>query len=126
MKRIAFSCEDKNGLNSEMSMHFGRCPFFTLIDVEEGKMTNAQVVANPAFENHVPGAVPEFIRGQKVNVMIAGGMGPKAVNMFNSFGLEVATGVGGKIEKVLEAYLEGKVQGTVPCKHDHGDSCGGH
>ena len=58
MKRIAFSCEDKNGLNSEMSMHFGRCPFFTLIDVEEGKMTNAQVVANPAFENHVPGAVP--------------------------------------------------------------------
>jgi len=126
MKRIAFSCEDKNGLNSEMSMHFGRCPFFTLIDVEEGKMTNAQVVANPAFENHVPGAVPEFIRGQKVNVMIAGGMGPKAVNMFNGFGLEVATGVGGKIEKVLEAYLEGKVQGTVPCKHDHGDSCGGH
>jgi predicted Fe-Mo cluster-binding NifX family protein len=126
MKRIAFSCEDKNGLNSEMSMHFGRCPFFTLIDVEEGKMTNAQVVANPAFENHVPGAVPEFIRDQKVNVMIAGGMGPKAVNMFNGFGLEVATGVGGKIEKVLEAYLEGKVQGTVPCKHDHGDSCGGH
>ena len=126
MKRIAFSCEDKNGLNSEMSMHFGRCPFFTLIDVEEGKMTNAQVVANPAFENHVPGAVPKFIRDQNVNVMIAGGMGPKAVNMFNGFGLEVATGVGGKIEKVLEAYLEGKVQGTVPCKHDHGDSCGGH
>ncbi len=28
MKRIAFSCEDKNGLNSEMSMHFGRCPVF--------------------------------------------------------------------------------------------------
>ena len=126
MKRIAFSCEDKNGLNSEMSMHFGRCPFFTLIDVEEGKMTNAQVVANPAFENHVPGAVPKFIRDQNINVMIAGGMGPKAVNMFNGFGLEVATGVGGKIEKVLEAYLEGKVQGTVPCKHDHGDSCGGH
>ncbi len=53
----------------------GGVPFFILIDVEEGKMTNAQVVANPAFENHVPGAVPEFIRGQKVNVMIAGGYG---------------------------------------------------
>jgi predicted Fe-Mo cluster-binding NifX family protein len=126
MKRIAFSCEDENGLNSEMSMHFGRCPFFTLVDVEEGKLTNAQVVNNPAFENHVPGAVPEFIRDQNVNMMIAGGMGPKAVNMFNDFGIEVATGVGGKVEKVLAAYLEGKVQGTVPCNHDHGDSCGGH
>jgi len=46
--------------------------------------------------------------------------------MFNGFGIEVATGVGGKVEKVLAAYLEGKVQGTVPCNHDHGDSCGGH
>jgi len=126
MKRIAFSCEDGNGLNSKMSMHFGRCPFFTLVDVEEGKLTNAQVVANPAFENHVPGAVPEFIRDQKVNMMIAGGMGPKAIDMFAGFGIEVATGVGGKVEKVLNAYLEGRVQGTAPCEHDHGDSCGGH
>ena len=126
MKRIAFSCEDQNGLSSEMSMHFGRCPFFTLVDVEEGKMTNTQVVANPAFENHVPGVVPKFISEQKVNVMIAGGMGPKAIDMFNDFGIEVATGVGGKVEKVLKAYLDGRVQGTAPCEHDHGDSCGDH
>ncbi len=130
MKRIAFSCEDENGLNSEMSMHFGRCPFFTLIDIEEGKMTNVQVVTNPAFENHVPGVVPKFINDQQANVMIAGGMGPKAINMFNDFGIDVATGVGGKVEKVLNAYLEGRVQGTEPCKHDHehdhGDSCGDH
>ena len=126
MKRIAFSCEDKNGLNSEMSMHFGRCPFFTLVDVEDGKMTNAQVIANPAFENHVPGVVPKFINDQQANVMVAGGMGPKAIEMFNGFGIEVATGVGGKVEKVLNAYLEGRVKGTAPCEHDHADSCGEH
>ena len=126
MKRIAFSCEDKNGLNSEMSMHFGRCPFFTLVDVEDGKMTNAQVIANPAFENHVPGVVPKFINDQQANVMVAGGMGPKAIEMFSGFGIEVATGVGGKVEKVLNAYLEGRVKGTAPCEHDHADSCGEH
>ena len=126
MKRIAFSCEDENGLNSEMSMHFGRCPFFTLVDVEDGKMTNAQVIANPAFENHVPGVVPKFINDQQANVMVAGGMGPKAIDMFNDFGIEVATGVGGKVENVLKAYLEGRVKGTAPCEHDHADSCGDH
>ena len=126
MKRIAFSCEDENGLNSEMSMHFGRCPFFTLVDVEDGKMTNAQVIANPAFENHVPGVVPKFINDQQANVMVAGGMGPKAIEMFSGFGIEVATGVGGKVEKVLNAYLEGRVKGTAPCEHDHADSCGEH
>ena len=125
MRRIAFSCEDENGLKAEMSMHFGRCPFFTLVDVEDGELTNVRVIANPAFENHVPGVVPKFINEQMVNVMIAGGMGPKAVNMFEGFNIEVATGVSGKVEKVLAVYLEGNVQGTVPCNHDHVDSCGG-
>jgi predicted Fe-Mo cluster-binding NifX family protein len=53
-------------------------------------------------------------------------MGPKAIDMFTGFGIEVATGVGGKVEKVLNAYLEGRVNGTTPCEHDHGDSCGGN
>ena len=67
-----------------------------------------------------------IINEQKVNVMIAGGMGPKAIDMFGGFGIEVVTGVGGAVGNVLTAYLDGKVSGTAPCKHDHGDSCGGH
>ena len=126
MKKIAFACEENKGLESEMSMHFGRCPYFMMVDVEGTEVKKVDPVANPYFNGHVPGVVPEFIKKQNVNVMIAGGMGPKAVDMFNGFGIEVATGVGGKVENVLKAYLEGKVSGTVACAHDHGDSCGGH
>jgi len=126
MKRIAFSCENNLGLQSEMSGHFGRCPYFMLVDVEGSAVKNTQAVENPYFNGHVPGAVPEFINTQKVNVMIAGGMGPKAVQMFEGFEIEVATGVGGSVENVLKAYLDGRVSGTVPCAHDHQDSCGGH
>jgi predicted Fe-Mo cluster-binding NifX family protein len=109
-----------------MSGHFGRCPYFMLIDVEGRDVKNVQAVENPYFNGHVPGAVPQFISTQNVNVMIAGGMGPKAVQMFEGFGIEVATGVGGVVQNVLEAYLDGRVSGTVPCEHDHQDSCGGH
>jgi predicted Fe-Mo cluster-binding NifX family protein len=126
MKRIAFSCENNLGLQSEMSGHFGRCPYFMLVDVEGSAVKNAQAIENPYFNGHVPGVVPQFINTQKVNVMIAGGMGPKAVQMFEGFGIEVATGVGGVVENVLKAYLDGRVSGTVPCSHDHQDSCGGH
>jgi len=126
MKKIAFACEENNGLESEMSMHFGRCPYFMTVDVEEKDVKKAEAVANPFFNGHVPGAVPQFINEQGVNVMIAGGMGPKAIDIFNGFGIEVITGVGGKVGNVLKAYLDGKVSGTAPCKHDHGDSCGGH
>jgi len=126
MKRIAFACEENQGLQSSMSMHFGRCPYFMLVDVDGREIKSMQAIANPYFNNHVPGAVPQFISTQKAHVMIAGGMGPKAVQMFESFGIEVATGVGGLVENVLQAYLDGKISGTVACAHDHGDSCGGH
>jgi predicted Fe-Mo cluster-binding NifX family protein len=126
MKRIAFSCETNQGLQSEMSGHFGRCPYFALIDVEGTEVKNVQIVDNPYFNNHVPGVVPQFISSLKVNIMIAGGMGPRAIDMFNGFGIDVATGVGGVVENVLKAYLDGRVSGTIPCSHDHGDSCGGH
>ncbi len=126
MKRIAFACEDSNGLQSEMSMHFGRCPYYVMVDVEDKEIKSSQTVDNPYFSNHTPGAVPQFINTQNVHVMIAGGMGPKAVEMFRGFGIEVATGVGGKVENVLNAYLDGRVKGSAACSHDHADSCGGH
>ncbi len=119
MKRIAFACEDNGGLKSQMSMHFGRCPYYTLVDVEGGAIKAVEVVENPYFENHSPGVVPPFISSQKAQVMLAGGMGPRAIDLFQSLGIEVATGVGGQVENVLTAYLEGKVSGTSPCAHDH-------
>jgi len=126
MKRIAFSCEGNQGLQAEMSMHFGRCPFYTIVDVDDNEVKEVQVIENPYFQNHVPNVVPGFINEQNANVMIAGGMGPRAIQMFEGYGIEVATGLGGIVENVLKAYLDGRVQGASACSHDHGDSCGGH
>jgi predicted Fe-Mo cluster-binding NifX family protein len=119
MKRIAFASEDNSGLKAEISMHFGGCPFFTLVDVDGNAILSAEVVENPYFNNHTPGAVPQFINSQEANVVIAGGMGARAIDLFQGFGIEVATGVGGQVEQVLKAYLEGKVGGIAPCSHEH-------
>lgn len=118
MKRIAFACEDNSGLAAPMSMHFGRCPYYTLVDVEGEEIKNVEVVANPYFNNHTPGVVPQFINAQNAVVMIAGGMGPRAIDMFHGFGIEVATGVAGQVDKVLKAYLQGNVSGISACAHD--------
>ncbi len=119
MIRVAFACEDNNGLESQMSMHFGRCPYYTLVDVEGKEIKGVEVVENPYFNNHTPGVVPYFINSKQAKVMIAGGMGPRAIEIFRSLGIEVATGVGGQVKNVLSAYLEGKVSGVVACEHEH-------
>ncbi|HOC39250.1 MAG TPA: NifB/NifX family molybdenum-iron cluster-binding protein [Thermodesulfobacteriota bacterium] len=126
MKRIGFASENDSGLQAQISMHFGRCPYYTLVDVDGEAVKAVNVVANPYFNNHTPGVVPRFIHSQGANVMIAGGMGPRAIDLFTGFGIEVATGVGGQAGNVLEAYLAGKVQGIVACSHDHdheGEHC---
>ena len=74
MKRVTFACDDAHGLDANMSGHFGRCPYYTIVDIEEDEVKNVQVIANPFADNHIPGKVPHFIKDQKANVMIAGGM----------------------------------------------------
>jgi predicted Fe-Mo cluster-binding NifX family protein len=70
--------------------------------------------------------MPRFIQGLGVDTILAGGMGPRAIDMFSRFGIDVATGLTGTVRDVVESYLRGEVSGTVPCRHDHADGCGGH
>lgn len=121
--RLAFASEDRLGLEGEVSMHFGRCPYYTFLEVEKGQVKDMQIIDNPYYGNHVPGKVPEFIHSQKAEVMIAGGMGPRAIQFFDDYGIEAVTGAFGKIKDVLEAYLQGNLRGAGACHHDHPESC---
>jgi predicted Fe-Mo cluster-binding NifX family protein len=123
--RIAVASEDERGLDSRVSAHFGRCPDYTIAEVRGVEILSHRVVANPHFEAHVPGAVPEFLADQKADVVLAGGMGPRAVMMFRDLGIEVATGIDGSVADALARWIGG-FRGITPCRHDHPDSCGGH
>ena len=68
--------------------------------------------------------MPRFIRDLGTNVIIAGGMGPKAIEMFHGFGIDVATGATGAVTTVLGSYLRGEHRGVEPCAHDHRGNCG--
>jgi predicted Fe-Mo cluster-binding NifX family protein len=120
VKKIALAANDTRGLEGEMSMHFGRCPAYVVARVDgEGRLDGVEVVENPYFGSHEPGQVPAFIKSLGVDAMIAGGMGPRAIDMFRGFGIDVVTGVGGNIGNVLQAYLEGRISGASGCAHDH-------
>ena len=119
MKKIALACEDNQGLGGQVSQHFGRCPCYLIVDAEGGEVKKTDIVDNPYFNNHIPGKVPQFIKEQGAQVMIAGGMGPRAIDMFSNFGIEVVTGAIGNTGNVLQAYLRGEISGVEPCKHDH-------
>jgi len=123
---IVVATEDACGFDGEVSTHFGRCPFFLLAEADGRTATVSEVVPNPYRGAHQPGAVPRFIRDMGADVIIAGGMGPKAIEMFHGFGIDVATGATGTVTRVLGAYLRGEHKGEAPCAHDHPSSCHEH
>jgi predicted Fe-Mo cluster-binding NifX family protein len=120
--RIALSIENNNGLDSTVAHHFGRCPYFALVDVNGKEVEALNIVANPFFANHQPGQVPGFIHSHKADVMLSGGMGGRAIQFFRQYGIEAATGASGTVRSALEKYLGGDLSGAAPCKEsvEHG------
>ena len=107
--RVAIPGTDDKGLDSEVSMHFGRSPYYTFVDVEEGKIKNVDVLPMP-FEEHGPGDLPTFVKEHRGDVVIAYGMGHRAIGFFQQIGIDVVTGATGKIKDVIEAFIHNMLE----------------
>ncbi|MBN1954702.1 MAG: NifB/NifX family molybdenum-iron cluster-binding protein [Anaerolineae bacterium] len=120
--RIAISADTEQGLDSVVSPHFGRCPYFILVDLDGRDVRAVSSISNPYYAQHQPGQVPNFIHSQGVNVMLTGGMGGRAISSFQQYGIQPVTGAYGTVRHSLEQYLGGALQGAAPCREsvDHG------
>jgi predicted Fe-Mo cluster-binding NifX family protein len=115
--KIAISTDGKN-----VSPHFGRCPSFTLIDLEEGKVVNKVEVGNPG---HAPGYIPQFLHEKGVQQIVCGGMGMRAQGLFTEFGVETILGVEGSINEVIEKLEKGLLESKESlCKPGAGKGYG--
>lgn len=98
-----------------VAAHFGRCPQYTIAEVEEGSVIRQTVVPNPG---HEPGVLPGFLAGQGVKCMIAGGMGPRAQNLFAGYGIDVIVGADGPVDEVVFDHIGGRLEtGEDLCEH---------
>lgn len=119
--RIAVSAESADGLDSQVSTHFGHSPFFALVDLaDDGTVASVESVANPCAENHSCGSVVAFIHNQHVDVMVSGGMGGGAISHFNQRGIRVATGAAGTVREAVQAYQNAVLGSGECCPGGHG------
>ncbi|MCK4856914.1 MAG: NifB/NifX family molybdenum-iron cluster-binding protein [candidate division Zixibacteria bacterium] len=110
-----------------LSPHFGRCQEFTILEVESsGGEIVAVEHANPPA--HQPGAFPQWLSQLGVSLVIAGGMGVRAIQMFEASGIKVISGAAAlPPEELAKAYLEGEMSSEEnPCDHDSSQPCQGH
>lgn len=132
--KVAISTDGDN-----VSAHFGRCPLFTIVDIDGGKVTKKETVANPG---HEPGAIPQFLHNMGVNCIVAGGMGMRATGFFQEYGIKTVVGISGKIDEVVNSLAAGTLKGgdslcspgagkgygldKTECDHPQDQGSGGH
>lgn len=107
--KICFTADEANGLESVMSYHFGHCPYYVIVDIEGNEVKNVSNIPNPMADEHNPGDLPSFMKEKGIDVIITGGMGPKAQQYFADYGIKPITGAYGKVRDVLEEYLNSKI-----------------
>lgn len=112
-------------MGMETAGHFGHCMNFMIFETEGTEIVNEMSVPNPG---HRPGFLPNFLADMGVEVIISGGMGGGAVDIFNERNVEVVVGATGDAKENVLSYLKGELvsTGSVCHSHEHAHECGGH
>lgn len=104
--------------NQQLCMHFGHCQVFEFYEVDEKEKTikgKSSLTPPP----HEPGVLPRWIKEQGADLVIAGGMGVSAQNLFREAGVQVITGApADDSQTIVESYLNNSLQtGKNACDH---------
>jgi ATP-binding protein involved in chromosome partitioning len=102
----------------KLCAHFGHCEQFALFDVDADNKTilkTTMLVPPP----HEPGLLPTWLQEQGADVIIAGGMGSQAQELFLGKGIRVVTGASQELPATVVAdYLSGALKtGENVCDH---------
>jgi predicted Fe-Mo cluster-binding NifX family protein len=122
-KTIAVAAEDQLGLGGQVAAHFGRCPAYVVVRATGNRIRDVRVVGNPYHHEHRPGQVPRFLRELGTDTILTGGIGHRAAGILSESGVDVTTGLSGRVCDALSAYFRGKVEGGVQCAHDGRHDC---
>jgi len=100
----------------KLTAHFGHCQEFALVEVEDNQIKSKETMVPPP---HEPGVLPRWLHDQGANVIIAGGMGAKALELFAQNNIKVIVGASVLTpEELVQQYLDNSLQtGGNVCDH---------
>lgn len=112
-----------------VSPHFGHCESYAVFQIENENAVRLTELENPG---HEPGKLPLLLAEKGITTILAGGIGQRALNLFQEKQITVVRGVSGDVDTAAAAYAAGTLtdgkssctHGEAECGHHHGE--GGH
>jgi predicted Fe-Mo cluster-binding NifX family protein len=97
---------NQNGLNSSVSSHFGKASTFAIVN----DATNEVRFVQNSGQHHGGAMTPAEIIGKEgVHVVLCGGLGVRAVRLFEQQGIHVYCEASGTVADALKAYKAGNL-----------------
>lgn len=118
--RLAIPADSDAGLEAQRSGHFGKCAYYTLIDIKDRQVQQVVAMQNGG---HVQGgcSVPVILlNANHVNTLIVAGIGGRPLQGFRETGIEVYAGVGQTVQESVDLFLTDQLS---PISNDQ--VCGG-
>jgi len=120
--RIVIPVLDESGLNARLSEHFGRAPYFAVIELDEnGRISNQKTVSNVGEHFGGSGRRADFILQLKPNAIITYGMGPRGLGIYQSVRVAVLRANANTVKELIVAYrnneLEELTEGCHEARH---------
>lgn len=111
--------------SGKLTPHFGHSSEFAFIEVKENRMLSREVLVPPP---HEPGVLPQWLAEKNVSVVLAGGMGKRAIDLLAQNGIRVVTGAPvADPDSLVNGYLRNALEtGENACSAGGGHECAGH
>jgi predicted Fe-Mo cluster-binding NifX family protein len=122
--KVCIPTETNEGKAAQVFGHFGSAPYFTICDTEK----NTIEIIDNANQHHAHGSCQPLnaLNGKKVDVIVTGGMGGRAVMMLNNAGVKAYQAIIGTVEDVLAQHASGSLKEITPENACSQHNCGGH
>jgi predicted Fe-Mo cluster-binding NifX family protein len=119
--RIVVPVVSDIGLDSQIAEHFGRAPYFAVVDLDEkGAVSNIKTVPNAGEHCGGQGQAHDNILKLEPNAIVVYGMGPRGLTTFQDAGVAVLRADGKTVREVIAAHNEDRLQElTEGCHEAH-------
>ena len=99
-------------LEAEVEPRFGRCPYFIIVDpdnMEFEAMDNSSAMAAGGAGI----SAGQMVANKGVQAVLTGNCGPNAYQVLSAAGIQIITGVSGRVKDAIDAYKSGRFQSTA-------------
>ena len=120
--RVVIPTSTPDGLLAKRGAHFGKAPFYVIVDIENGEIKDVDFAQNPGHAGGACGNAVTNIQNLGADALIVAGIGYRPLEGFRAAGIKVYfDDVSPTVEESINKFIKGEIEEIRP-----ENTCGAH